>query len=502
MGVTPLRLAIIASLCAALALALWRPSDTGGVAAGIEGRLLDLRFALRGPRPPPDGVAVLAVDDRALAAIGAFPPPRSALAAGIEAARGAGAAVVALDLLLPGTGEGDAALSTALAARPDAVLAVSLGKGAPPGDALAAALRASAVDVALTSPPPAPAGVLGPSDAFLTGPALGHVNIAPEVGGSLHRMPLALTAPGGATVPALPLAAVRLLTGDAIVLASGEAVLIGERRIPLDAQDAAAINWFGPEGTVPTVSLVEAGSTGLDGRIVFLGATARGFGDRLATPFDRRMPGVEALATLAANLVSGETLRRDGTTWMLDILLALAAALVAVLAAARDRPSLALGTTAAVWFGTGAILMLAFSRFLWLDAVTPVAALTVAGIAGATARRAVQRERMANLARYQSPLMAETLARSARPDLDGRAQSAAALFVDAAGFTARSARLGPEATFRFLRDLHAAIERAALASRGVVEQYAGDGAMVLFGLPDPGPDDAANALACIDRLFA
>ena len=499
---TPLRLAVLFSLCAALIIGLWRPADTGGIAAGIEGRLLDLRFTVRGPRTPPADIAILAIDDTALATLGAFPPPRSALADGLIAARGRGARVVAFDLLLPGIAEGDAAFAEALVEREDAVLAVSLGDAAAVGDALAVALRESAIGVVRNPPPPFGTGALGPHEVFLDGTTLGHVNIALEPDGSLRRMPLALTAPGGATIPALSLAAIRAATGETLTLLSEEAVLSGDRRIAIDSQDAAAINYFGPEGMIPTVSLVEADDAALDGKIVFVGATAQGFGDRVATPYDRRLPGVEALATLTANMMAGETLRRDGVTWMLDIALALVAAVIAVFAAARERPSLAFGTTALVWMGGGAVLMGAFSRFLWLDATTLLASLIVAGLAGAMARRVVQRNRAANLARYQSPLMAETLAGSARPALDGRAQDAAALFIDAAGFTERSARLGPEATASFLRDFHAGIERAALASKGVVEQYAGDGAMIVFGLPTPGPDDAGRALACIDGLFA
>jgi len=500
--VTPLRLAILFSLCAALLIGLWRPADTGGIAAGVEGRLLDLRFTLRGPRSPPADIAILAIDDEALARLGAFPPPRSALADGLIAARNRGAEVVAFDLLLPGLAEGDGVFAEALMARDDTILAVSLGDAAPAGDALARALRDSAIGIVRDPPPPIGKGALGPHEAFLAGATLGHVNIALEPDGSLRRMPLALTAPGGASIPALPLAAMRAATGKRLTLLSGEAVSSGDRRISLDSQDAAAINYFGPEGTIPTASLVETASADFDGRIIFVGATAQGFGDRVATPYDRRLPGVEALATLTANILAGETLRRDGVTWMLDVALALIAALIAVLTAARERPALALGMTALVWIGCGAVLMAGFSRFLWLDATTLFATLTAAGLAGALARRVVQRNRAANLARYQSPLMAETLAGSAHPALDGRSQDAAALFIDAAGFTERSARLGPDATARFLRDFHAGIERAALASKGVVEQYAGDGAMIVFGLPMPGPEDAANALACIDGLFA
>jgi adenylate cyclase len=75
------------------------------------------------------------------------------------------------------------------------------------------------------------------------------------------------------------------------------------------------------------------------------------------------------------------------------------------------------------------------------------------------------------------------------------------MFVDVAGFTRRAERLGPTATVTFLRELHGRIERSALANRGVIEQFMGDGAMIIFGLPEPKPDDAARALAASQHLL-
>ena len=106
-----------------------------------------------------------------------------------------------------------------------------------------------------------------------------------------------------------------------------------------------------------------------------------------------------------------------------------------------------------------------------------------------------------NLARYQSPLLAEFLAEQESPSFDQRAQEAAVMFVDVAAFTRRAERLGPTATVTFLRELHGRIERSALANRGVIEQFMGDGAMIIFGLPEPKPDDAARALAASQHLL-
>src|SRR4029077_14577895 len=75
-------------------------------------------------------------------------------------------------------------------------------------------------------------------------------------------------------------------------------------------------------------------------------------------------------------------------------------------------------------------------------------------------------------------------------------------FVDIAGSTSRIEGMAPEAAVGFLRDFHGRIERAVLAHGGVLEQFMGDGAMVVFGVPTPGPQDAAAALASARDLFA
>lgn len=59
-----------------------------------------------------------------------------------------------------------------------------------------------------------------------------------------------------------------------------------------------------------------------------------------------------------------------------------------------------------------------------------------------------------------------------------------------------------QATLQFVRHLHGLIESAVHEHRGVVDKYIGDGAMVLFGLPEPKLDDPARALACARGLIA
>jgi adenylate cyclase len=102
----------------------------------------------------------------------------------------------------------------------------------------------------------------------------------------------------------------------------------------------------------------------------------------------------------------------------------------------------------------------------------------------------------ANLANYVSPVLAEQLARGMTGSLDHRNQDAAVMFVDVAGYTSLSEKLAPSETAAFLRDLHRLFERCASGHAGVITGFVGDGAMIVFGLPEPGPADAAASIAC------
>ena len=66
----------------------------------FEDTLIDLRFRIRGPRPAPEGVLIVAIDDASLESIGLMTPMREALAAAIQRLEAAGAASIVIDLLL------------------------------------------------------------------------------------------------------------------------------------------------------------------------------------------------------------------------------------------------------------------------------------------------------------------------------------------------------------------------------------------------------------------
>lgn len=519
----------VGCLILGLAIGLWQPGGTSTIAAAIEGRFLDVRHVVRGPKAPPPEFVIVAIDDKSMDRLGQYPVPRGIIAAAIDRLTDLGAKVVAVDLLLferelAGDGTvlpaGDAALARALTRNPNVILAASQRNDAVPNPDI---VERNNISVVLRGPgstlrPPGTAGFRLPVNNLAAIAHVAQVNLVPDADGVVRRISFAMPIGDTDYLPAMSLEAVRLLRDlprGALQLVEGESVTIGGVTVPVALDNTGALNHYGAQGTFRTYSLVDlldgnVPENQIAGRAIFIGTTALATGDMFTSPFGPQLPGVEVLATAAANISADEFLHRSLTTAIIDVIVAGLLGLLAFLAANRASFGLAGAATLILWLATAAGLQLAFSNaYLWLDATTYVFTLAIVGLITLTVR-IVQQRRISghlmrerdNLARYHSPLLTEWLVAQRRPSFNERSQNAAVMFVDVAGFTRRSEHLGPTATVGFLRDLHGRIERAALANRGVIEQFMGDGAMIIFGLPEPAADDAVRALAAAQQLFA
>jgi adenylate cyclase len=132
-------------------------------------------------------------------------------------------------------------------------------------------------------------------------------------------------------------------------------------------------------------------------------------------------------------------------------------------------------------------------------------ALTIAAArARALLRRAIDETvRRTNLVRYLPPQIADRLAETGLDAArSGRQHDAAVLFVDIRGFTERAEMMEPAALSRFVAEFRRLMTQAAHAHGGIVDKFIGDNAMIVFGVPEPGPDDARNALHCARAILA
>jgi adenylate cyclase len=116
-------------------------------------------------------------------------------------------------------------------------------------------------------------------------------------------------------------------------------------------------------------------------------------------------------------------------------------------------------------------------------------------------RRAAAERARSNLARYFSPHFAAMLAERDEPLGAVRRQNIAVLFVDIVGFTRMAEDMAPEAVVTLLRQFHDRMTTQIFACGGSVEKYIGDEIFAVFGVPEPAPEDAVNALRCAHRML-
>jgi adenylate cyclase len=456
----------------------------------METTLLDARIHLIGVRPAPTEVAIVAIDDPTVAAAGRYPLDRKQLARLIDGVRLAGATGIAIDMLLVGPTEDEA----------DSALAAAIGR-------LPVAIAGAAQFTdrrERTSPVPAPSEILRPLPILAAAGQLGLVNVATDAGGTPRQIPMVFDI-GPSTETSLVLRALGLHVGKLPSL-TADGLRIGSRDLPLDLGWHLPLNYYGPGQTIETISalrLLNGGDAGgeLQGRLVMLGVTATGVGDRFTTPFDQIMPGVEILATGVSNLIDGSALRRDATVRLIDAAAALLVTLVG-LATVTCLPlaagSIAFATLLIAWLAAASI---AFGHFYWLSGALPLAASLPPVAATIVVRQVFDRlelRRMTSartaLERFQASALVRRIAEDPTFLLEPREMSAAVLFVDLAGYTGVSERLGPRRTRDMLKTFHTIVVEEAERRRGVAMDFMADGVMVAFGVPDEHPQDASNAI--------
>jgi adenylate cyclase len=78
----------------------------------------------------------------------------------------------------------------------------------------------------------------------------------------------------------------------------------------------------------------------------------------------------------------------------------------------------------------------------------------------------------------------------------GRRQRAAIMFVDMRGSTQIAEEMDPAQLSVFVSAFRRRITRATKAFPGVIDKFIGDGALIVFGIPEPRADDAERAVRC------
>jgi adenylate cyclase len=344
-------------------------------------------------KPPGGRVVIVDVDERSLSAIGQWPWRRDLIGGLIARLRDMGAATIALDMVFaepdrygdPGGSDqhrGANAQSTF-----DEALAATLREGRV---VLGHAMRFDNVPAGASAcvlHPVAPT-VLHAGDETGDAPyfhatgvvcnlsvlaqaagASGFMNAAPDADGILRRVPLLIEL-DGRVYPSLALAATMAATGsrDVVLRISNvntASLIVDHHVVPVDGRANALVRYRGEKQTFPYVSAADVMSgrvpTGtLQDKIVFVGTTALGTREVVATPLDTLFVGVEVQATVADNLLQQDFISRSQFGTVLEGLAVLVlGAAVTWLVSSTGTLSGVLGSgisIAALWYIAGWVL--------------------------------------------------------------------------------------------------------------------------------------------------
>lgn len=469
----------------------------------VEATLTDLRTIIRGKKPAPDTVTIIAVDDATVAQAGSYPLARAKLAQIVDEIARLKPKIIAIDMLFvdPGPADGDRALAASLGNSKTLIAAAAVfTQGKQMTDTSGLALERV----------PDAASFLLPQKQFSDVAPVGIVNVATDQSGTPRFIPM-LFKSGDAIQASFPLQAVALASGSAPVFEEG-GVSLGDRLIRTDTGQVFPLTFYGPRGTIKTVSALSAlngqlAPEDIADKIVVLGITVTGGGDVFPTPFDQVLPGAEVISTAITQLATGDATVRDQTTHRIDAAFAVLLPLILVGLLAWRRSTIGLTAMVAVVGLWLAINMVSFANGFWLSASLPITAAGPAVLLFGAAQLLLGRRRAQHFAdqsqmlqSIQAPGLGNWLARN--PDFlaEPVRQDAAIVFIDLSGFTGLSETLGPNSTRELLNAFYKIVDEEVAACNGAITSFMGDGAMILFGLPEPTPDDAVNAVRCCIRL--
>ena len=334
----------------------------------FEARTYDLRFKdLRGPIQPNPNIGVIAIDEKSIAELGRYPWSRDRYAPLLDRLAAAKAKAVMFDAFFPehDTAANDRIFAAAIRRAGNVVLAMTFDFD-----------KNGRVTAVTRSLPEIERGAIG----------IGHINQMPDDDGVIRRNPL-LIETEGKLVPSLGLTAAMLALGETKFATEDFDIALGSHHIPVDAGYRMWINYVGGPGIYPRYSFVDVmkgriPAEKLQGKILFVGATALGIYDMRVTPFSGNTPGVELHAAIADNIISDRHIRQGGMEALIDMLFIVAMGAAAFFLTTRLRlygaiPATAVLITGYVWF-----TYYMFNAGQWINMVYPVISAITAVLVG------------------------------------------------------------------------------------------------------------------------
>lgn len=511
----------IGLICAALALLLWQ----AGWLERWESRTWDLRASwFARPGPSTSQIRLIFLDQSSLdwgkEKGWSWPWPRQVYGPVIDFCRRAGAKAVAFDVVFSEPSvygvEDDQALGTAIAASPNFVGAVFVGRETGGTTNWPADVQPPAVRLGTS----VPRSMLLPRAAFPVPEVATNATLLATVFGNpsrdgVYRRARPFSVFDGHAVPSLGLGAYLASETNRTLSVSGPWLRVGGRPtpVPLDHWGNAILHFRGRSQTHRTVNIsaviesemrINEGKAPLidpssfSNTYVLLGFTAPGLFDLRSSPVSSVYPGVEIHATFLDNLLAGDFMREAPRP--LTIVLAFLLALLAAFGVrfSRSTPYTVL-TFLLVLPLPMALGFWAYSRGLWLPIVVQTIASTPALIVALAVNYATEGKQKRFIKgafkQYLSPLVIEEMVQHPeRLQLGGATRELSILFSDVKGFTGISEHLTPEQLTALLNDYLTAMTEIIYKHGGTVDKYEGDAIIAFWNAPMAQADHATRAV--------
>jgi adenylate cyclase len=537
-------LAGVAVLAAAIVLLVGVP--------GIKDRFLDFSYDTLQRLDPrvysPAPVRIVDIDEESLARLGQWPWPRTRVAKLVERLREQGAASIAFDIVFS---EPDRTSPQRVADNwPDSPELRALIKDLPDHDTvLAETIRGGRVvtgfvlNNATTHDPvvkarfvtsgedprpylekfPGATASLAPLETAAAGN--GALNFLPERDGIVRRVPLAFVH-DGKLHPGLAAEALRVGMGAPNIIVRGlnpeaqgnrgiepgvNSVVIGRTPVPTDHHANLWLYFTRPvpERYVPVWQVLDGDTrrAELDGSIVFVGTSAAGLQDLRFGPLGL-MPGVEAHAQAAEQILAGDFLQRQDGAAAIELLATVLGALVVVtLVPLLGALWPAIVVLAMCGAGLGAVWYAFTEHRLLFEPLSPTFTAIVVFLVASVVQH-IRSERQGRWIRqafsqYISPNLVEHLIdHPERLRLGGERRECSFVLTDLAGFTTVVERSDPAALVSLMNEYLDGMVGIAFRNEGTLDRIVGDAVAVMFSAPVEQPDHAERAVACALEMDA